>query len=67
MSEIQIISKESHKTLSTTMESTTTLPTEPSVVLLKVPMNDISVRLCCTNLLKADFTKSYQIQGTTWV
>jgi hypothetical protein len=23
--------------------------------------------LCCTNLLKADFTKSYQIQGTTWV
>ncbi|WP_436662216.1 BapA/Bap/LapF family large adhesin [Acinetobacter sp. P1(2025)] len=43
MSEIQIISKESHKTLSTTMESTTTLPTEPSVVLLKVPMNDISV------------------------
>ncbi len=24
-------------------------------------------RLCCTNLLKADFTKSYQIQGTTWV
>ncbi|CAP01173.1 hypothetical protein ABSDF1836 [Acinetobacter baumannii SDF] len=23
--------------------------------------------LCCTNLLKADFTKSYQIQGTTRV
>ncbi|QXR10052.1 BapA prefix-like domain-containing protein [Acinetobacter junii] len=43
MSEIQIISKESHKTLSTTMESTTTIPTEPSVVLLKIPMNDISV------------------------
>lgn len=43
MSEIQIISKESHKTLSTTMESITSIPTEPSVVLLKIPMNDISV------------------------
>ncbi|WP_278395985.1 BapA/Bap/LapF family prefix-like domain-containing protein, partial [Acinetobacter venetianus] len=43
MSEIQIISKESHKILSNTMENTTTLPSEPAVVLIKVPLKDIVV------------------------
>ncbi|MCU4577978.1 Ig-like domain-containing protein, partial [Acinetobacter courvalinii] len=42
MSEIQIISKESHKTLANTTEKTTTLPSEATVVLVKIPVNDIS-------------------------
>ncbi|ENV11315.1 hypothetical protein F966_01106 [Acinetobacter higginsii] len=43
MSQIQIISKESHQTLVNTTGKTATLPSEPSVVLIKVSANDISV------------------------
>nr|WP_151769085.1 BapA/Bap/LapF family large adhesin [Acinetobacter colistiniresistens] len=43
MSQIQIISKESHQTLVNITGKTATLPSEPSVVLIKVSANDISV------------------------
>ncbi|MEB6667556.1 Ig-like domain-containing protein, partial [Acinetobacter vivianii] len=42
MSEIQIISKESHKTLANTTGKTASLPSEATVVLVKIPVNDIS-------------------------
>ncbi|NAR29596.1 BapA/Bap/LapF family prefix-like domain-containing protein [Acinetobacter haemolyticus] len=43
MSEIQIISKESHKTLLNTTDSTTALSaSQPAVVLIKVPIEDVA-------------------------
>ncbi len=43
MSEIQIISKESHKTLSNTMDNTAVLsPSQPAVVLVKINIQDVA-------------------------
>ena len=43
MAEIQIISKESHKTLANTTAKTASLSSsEPAVVLVKIPTTDIS-------------------------